>query len=244
MGGCSSDTSSRGRAASPAPSSRYGAHPPRTKWTRRVPHPVRIGHAASLSQVGVSCEAPTLGVQSLFWERFRLVARVRRPPPAPDAADKTRGGAGRGGALGRGGPCLRWRRSARSRRGCGRPGGKTRSMTTSWNNGAGTRALLFQPFIFRWEQERWEGLPSASLSLRKEREQDPPPPPPRPSPRTNRTRRVPHPVLERTRPGQRRGGARGTSAPRRATRRPPRRYRTRACRSPRRGTCACDRRPR
>jgi len=25
--------------------------PPRTKWTRRVPHPVLIGHAASLSQV-------------------------------------------------------------------------------------------------------------------------------------------------------------------------------------------------
>ena len=24
--------------------------PPRTKWTRRVPHPVLIGHAASLSQ--------------------------------------------------------------------------------------------------------------------------------------------------------------------------------------------------
>ena len=25
--------------------------PSRTKWTRRVPHPVLIGHAASLSQV-------------------------------------------------------------------------------------------------------------------------------------------------------------------------------------------------
>ena len=24
-------------------------HPPRTKWTRRVPHPVLIGHAASLT---------------------------------------------------------------------------------------------------------------------------------------------------------------------------------------------------
>ena len=24
--------------------------PPRTKWTRRVPHPVLIGHAASLTQ--------------------------------------------------------------------------------------------------------------------------------------------------------------------------------------------------
>ena len=30
-----------------------GAHPPpRTKWTRRVPHPVLIGHAASLSYAG------------------------------------------------------------------------------------------------------------------------------------------------------------------------------------------------
>jgi hypothetical protein len=26
-----------------------GATPPRTKWTRRVPHPVLIGHAASLT---------------------------------------------------------------------------------------------------------------------------------------------------------------------------------------------------
>ena len=26
--------------------------PPRTQWTRRVPHPVLIGHAASLSQLG------------------------------------------------------------------------------------------------------------------------------------------------------------------------------------------------
>ena len=28
---------------------RGGAPPPRTKWTRRVPHPVLIGHAASLT---------------------------------------------------------------------------------------------------------------------------------------------------------------------------------------------------
>jgi len=39
-----------GRAAPPPP-------PPRTKWTRRVPHLVLIGHAASLSQV----EAERLG---------------------------------------------------------------------------------------------------------------------------------------------------------------------------------------
>ena len=28
--------------------------PSRTKWTRRVPHPVLIGHAASLSQVAIT----------------------------------------------------------------------------------------------------------------------------------------------------------------------------------------------
>jgi hypothetical protein len=33
-----------------------GAHPPRTKWTRRVPHPVLIGHAASPSQARVLFE--------------------------------------------------------------------------------------------------------------------------------------------------------------------------------------------
>jgi hypothetical protein len=33
------------------PLARRGHQVPRTKWTRRVPHPVLIGHAASLSQV-------------------------------------------------------------------------------------------------------------------------------------------------------------------------------------------------
>jgi len=39
-------SSSTSRAAFPL----GGLAPPRTKWTRRVPHPVLIGHAASLSQ--------------------------------------------------------------------------------------------------------------------------------------------------------------------------------------------------
>ena len=35
-----------------SPGAAYGVSPPpRTKWTRRVPHPVLIGHAAALSQV-------------------------------------------------------------------------------------------------------------------------------------------------------------------------------------------------
>ena len=35
--------------------------PPRTKWTRRVPHPVLIGHAASLSR-GAPWRARQVGV--------------------------------------------------------------------------------------------------------------------------------------------------------------------------------------
>ena len=40
----------RGRQHQAQPGLRR-APPPRTKWTRRVPHSVLIGHAASLSQV-------------------------------------------------------------------------------------------------------------------------------------------------------------------------------------------------
>ena len=40
--------------------------PPRTKWTRRVPHPVLIGHAASLSQVTLSGDAAASWLAS--WE--------------------------------------------------------------------------------------------------------------------------------------------------------------------------------
>jgi hypothetical protein len=39
------------RALGPAVVREPPPRPPRTKWTRRVPHPVLIGHAASLSQV-------------------------------------------------------------------------------------------------------------------------------------------------------------------------------------------------
>jgi WD40 repeat protein len=40
------------------------ATPPRTKWTRRVPHPVLIGHAASLSQVGFAPDGRTIASSS------------------------------------------------------------------------------------------------------------------------------------------------------------------------------------
>jgi hypothetical protein len=51
-GGCRGSAQRRARARPPQPQQRRDPPPPRTKWTRRVPHPVRIGHAASLSQVG------------------------------------------------------------------------------------------------------------------------------------------------------------------------------------------------
>ena len=40
--------------------------PPRTKWTRRVPHPVLIGHAASLSQVKEGDHLTLLNVHNAF----------------------------------------------------------------------------------------------------------------------------------------------------------------------------------
>ena len=39
----------RCRAGEPAAQHEACPPPPRTKWTRRVPHPVLIGHAASLT---------------------------------------------------------------------------------------------------------------------------------------------------------------------------------------------------
>jgi len=51
--------------------------PPRTKWTRRVPHPVLIGHAASLSQVlTASSRAPGLPTTRRRW----CTARTNRQP--------------------------------------------------------------------------------------------------------------------------------------------------------------------
>ena len=68
--------------------------PPRTKWTRRVPHPVLIGHAASphpvlighaasLSQVGISetegCDAYVV-LRYLDVERHRTAPKARARP--------------------------------------------------------------------------------------------------------------------------------------------------------------------
>ena len=56
-------------AGSPPPS-------PRTKWTRRVPHPVLIGHAASLGR-------HMSRVASLSWASASTISRHAPPPRAP-----------------------------------------------------------------------------------------------------------------------------------------------------------------
>jgi len=69
---------------------------PRTKWTRRVPHPVLIGHAASLSQVrwpaGSRAEARSLPARAAAPHARRAARQPRRarlarahgaPPPLP-----------------------------------------------------------------------------------------------------------------------------------------------------------------
>jgi hypothetical protein len=65
--------------------------PPRTKWTRRVPHPVLIGHAASLSQVGVHARAghkfieiPPAGPRALVHALAHQLLRVLRAPVPVD----------------------------------------------------------------------------------------------------------------------------------------------------------------
>ena len=72
--------------------------PPRTKWTRRVPHPVLIGHASCLVQVALlrtPAKAPDRRVPAravirpgapspLPWVDCALLAALtKRPPPPP-----------------------------------------------------------------------------------------------------------------------------------------------------------------
>ena len=52
--------------------------PPRTKWTRRVPHPVLIGHAASLSQVALSGLFLSLAAASLSACAVGLMGAIER----------------------------------------------------------------------------------------------------------------------------------------------------------------------
>jgi len=84
--------------------------PPRTKWTRRVPHPVLIGHAASLSQVAQRLrrrprrarQRPAPPRQVLHVKGTRGRGRgARAQGPGPRAAGGG-GGGGDGGGGGRG----------------------------------------------------------------------------------------------------------------------------------------------
>ena len=61
--------------------------PPRTKWTRHVPHPVLIGHAASLSQTFDPLE------EGCQLDRETLedhLAEAPPPPPSPSRTNRTR----------------------------------------------------------------------------------------------------------------------------------------------------------
>ena len=62
------------RAPSPPP-------PPRTKWTRRAPHPVLIGHAASLSQVAARARMAAVNAESVA--AYERMLQNNRPPPPP-----------------------------------------------------------------------------------------------------------------------------------------------------------------
>ena len=56
--------------------------PPRTKWTRRVPHPVLIGHAASLSQASTAPTSTATRTLAPPRASSRPVPPAR-PPPTP-----------------------------------------------------------------------------------------------------------------------------------------------------------------
>ena len=62
---------------------RFEVHvpPPRTKWTRRVPHPVLIGHAASLSQTLRAHNIIPIGIHRDRAARQGASAVQAAPPP-------------------------------------------------------------------------------------------------------------------------------------------------------------------
>jgi hypothetical protein len=88
--------------------------PPRTKWTRRVPHPVLIGHAASLSQVGKEAgslfSTKTLTVLPRYVVCNRLSVPIEFAQAGAEAAGATR--VGRDGGM----AAVRWLDEARERR--------------------------------------------------------------------------------------------------------------------------------
>ena len=94
--------------------------PPRTKWTRRVPHPVLIGHAASLGRMTRPSTTTSCGARRSTPKTCssQVTSPRPRPPPNPRPPCAPRRGAPtpapRPQATG-GGP---WRRSSRRRCRC------------------------------------------------------------------------------------------------------------------------------
>ena len=99
-----------------APPGRRGARhrpppppPPRTKWTRRVPHPVLIGHAASLTPYGLgadrtdTCPACSIAAESRAARRTASVAAVATSVLGPPVDATARGDTSCAG------PRARWR---------------------------------------------------------------------------------------------------------------------------------------
>ena len=74
----------RSRRAAPSSPRQAAQTPPpfsRTKWTRRVPRPVLIGHVASLTTGGADYAGPGAGGPS--WAFLAAVCGTVPPPPPP-----------------------------------------------------------------------------------------------------------------------------------------------------------------
>jgi len=109
-----------------------GPAPSRTKWTRRVPHPVLIGHAASLSQVlprtrrGATSRSDTRRLSSRpSWRRTHGTSRTRLAKARPASLASASVGE---------------RPRARPRRGCGRGARARRSPRSAQARGMRWRA--------------------------------------------------------------------------------------------------------
>ena len=106
----------RGPAGSPPPSP-----PLRTKWTRRVPHPVRIGHASSPGAGPAETTSPSSGAPR---PRVRRAVRARRSRSRSTAGFLTRCGRFTRGTSSRWGRAASGLRPSRPPCTCGTPPGR------------------------------------------------------------------------------------------------------------------------
>ena len=106
------------RAASPPPPL---PPPPRTKWTRRVPHPVRIGHASSPGAGPAETTSPSSGAPR---PRVRRAVRARRSRSRSTAGFLTRCGRFTRGTSSRWGRAASGLRPSRPPCTCGTPPGR------------------------------------------------------------------------------------------------------------------------